>query len=43
MNNAGYLVGRNELLPIRDLVYFANKEKKYAKELSEGRGRGKWV
>ena len=42
MNNAGYIIGRNELLPIRDLVYFANKEKKYAKELSEGRGRGKW-
>eukprot|EP00835_Amoeboradix_gromovi_P002674 NODE_156_length_16689_cov_0.273960.p7 type:complete len:214 gc:universal NODE_156_length_16689_cov_0.273960:16303-15662(-) len=43
MNNAGYLVGRNELFPIRDLAYFANKEKKYAKELSEGRERGKWV
>jgi hypothetical protein len=24
-------------------VYFASKEKKYAKELSEGRERGKWV
>ena len=28
MNNDGYLIGRNELLPIRDLVYFANKGEK---------------
>jgi len=42
VNDTGYLIGMNELLPIRDLVYFANKEKKYAKELSEGRERGKW-
>jgi predicted RNA-binding protein YlqC (UPF0109 family) len=41
MNDYGYLIGKNELLPIRDLVYFASKEKKYAKELSEGRGRGR--
>ena len=43
VNDTGYLIGQNELLPIRDLVYFANKEKKYAKELSEGRERGKCI
>jgi len=43
VNDTGYLIGQNELLPIRDLVYFVNKEKKYAKELSEGRERGKWI
>ena len=30
-------------MSIRDLSYFANKEKKFAKELSEGRERGTWV
>lgn len=24
VNDTGYLIGQNELLPIRDLVYFAN-------------------
>jgi hypothetical protein len=43
MDNIGYPFGRNELLPIRDLVYFAIKGKKYDKEMSEGRGRGTWV
>ena len=33
MNDAGYLVGINEILPIRDLAYFANKEKKYNREV----------
>jgi hypothetical protein len=30
-------------MSIRNLAYFANKEKKFAKELSEGRDRGVWV
>jgi hypothetical protein len=30
-------------MSIRDLSYFANKEKRFAKELSEGRERGTWV
>jgi hypothetical protein len=31
MTYSGYLVGKNELFLMRDLVYFANKEKKYGK------------
>lgn len=30
-------------LPIRDLIFFANKEKKFIQELAEGRSRGNWV
>jgi hypothetical protein len=30
-------------MPIRDLAYFASKEKKFGKEISKGRERGTWV
>ena len=43
LNESGYIVGNDKLMSIRDLSYFANKEKKFAKELSEGRERGTWV
>ena len=40
LNESGYIVGNGKLMSIRDLSYFANKEKKFAKELSDGRDRG---
>jgi hypothetical protein len=44
LNEEGYILGRHgKTLSIRDLAYFANKEKKYAKELGEGRERGQWI
>ena len=43
LNESGYIVGKDKLMSIRDLSYFANKEKKFAKELREGRERGTWV
>jgi hypothetical protein len=43
LNEKGYIVGNDKLMSIRDLSYFAYKEKKFAKELSEGRERGTWV
>ena len=43
LNEKGYIVGKDKLMSIRDLSYFANKERKFAKELSEGRERGTWV
>ena len=43
LNESGYIVGKDKLMSIRDLSYFANKEKKFAKEVSEGRERGTWV
>ena len=43
LNESGYIVGKDKLMSIRDLSYFANKERKFAKELSEGRERGTWV
>jgi hypothetical protein len=43
LNEMGYIIGNDKLMSIRDLSYFANKEKKFAKELSEGRERGTWV
>ncbi len=44
LNDSGYIVGKdNKTMSIRNLAYFANKEKKFAKELSEGRDRGVWV
>ena len=39
LNEKGYIVGNDKLMSIRDLSYFANKEKKFAKELNEGRER----
>jgi hypothetical protein len=43
LSEDGYITGNDKLLSIRDLSYFANKERKFAKELSEGRERGTWV
>ena len=45
LNGDGYILGltREDLMPIRNLAYFANKERKFAKELGEGRERGNWV
>ena len=43
LNEKGYIVGNDKLMSIRDLSYFVNKEKTFAKELSEGRERGTWV
>jgi hypothetical protein len=43
LSNDGYLIGLNERMPIRDLAYFASKEKKFGKEISAGRERGTWV
>jgi hypothetical protein len=43
LNEKGYIIGKDRSMSIRDLSYFANKEKKFAKELSEGRERGAWV
>ena len=45
LNENGYILGmtREDLMPIRNLAYFANKERKFAKELGEGRERGNWV
>ena len=44
MSASGYIIGKcDQTLSIRDLSYFANREKKFAKELSEGRERGTWV
>ena len=41
LNEKGYLIGldNEQLLPIRNLAYFASKENKFAKELG-GRERG---
>jgi hypothetical protein len=44
LSESGYLIGKDDkTMSIRDLSYFANKERKFAKELSEGRERGTWV
>jgi hypothetical protein len=44
LNDSGYILGiDNKTMSIRNLAYFANKEKKFAKELSEGRDRGVWM
>ncbi len=44
LNASGYILGMdNKTMSIRNLAYFANKEKKFPKELSEGRDRGVWV
>jgi hypothetical protein len=43
LNEKGYIVGNDRLMSIRDLSYFANKVKRFAKELSEWRERGTWV
>ncbi len=44
LNDSGYILGMyNKTMSTRNLAYFANKEKKFAKELSEGRDRGVWV
>ncbi|KAI3660739.1 hypothetical protein MP638_001050 [Amoeboaphelidium occidentale] len=41
LNEEGYILGRNgKKLPIRDLAYFANKEKKYAKRIRRREGKG---
>jgi hypothetical protein len=44
LNEKGYLIGldNEQLLPIRNLAYFASKENKFDKELG-GRERGKWI
>lgn len=44
LNEKGYLIGldNEQLLPIRNLAYFASKENKFAKELG-GRERGEWI
>ena len=34
LNESGFIVGKDKLMSIRNLSYFANKEKKFAKELS---------
>ena len=45
INDRGYIIGldNGQLLPIRNLAYFANKENKFAKELGVGRRRGDWI
>ena len=44
LNDKGYVIGKDgQLMSIRNLAYFANKEMKFAKELGEGRDRGVWV
>jgi hypothetical protein len=43
LNEKRYTVGNDKLMSIRDLSYFANKEKRVAKELSEGRERCKYL
>ena len=43
LSEDGYIIGKDKLMSIRDLSYFDNKEKRFAKELSEGRERGTWV
>ena len=35
--------GSVEQLPIRDLAFFANRERKYGRELAMGRERGNWI
>jgi hypothetical protein len=35
--------GSTEQLPIRDLAFFANKQKKYGRELEMGREKGDWL
>ena len=40
LNKKGYIIGKEKVMSIRDLSYFANKEKRFAKDLSEGMKRG---